>query len=165
MQESFLTSVRIVVPMALLMALGALIRRSGIIDRPTMRQLDRLLFRVFMPTLLFKNIYEMDISRGLSFGLMLFVGTSLLGLGLVALTVPRRITRDSAKAASIGQALVRSNYILFGLAIAESLYGEGNVGIVALLGAFTIPIMNALAVIVMETALAGRARLGPIAVS
>lgn len=165
MQESFLTSVRIVVPMALLMALGALIRRSGIIDRPTMRQLDRLLFRVFMPTLLFKNIYEMDISRGLSFGLMLFVGTSLLGLGLVALTVPRRITGDSAKAASIGQALVRSNYILFGLAIAESLYGEGNVGIVALLGAFTIPIMNALAVIVMETALAGRARLGPIAVS
>jgi len=40
--------------------------------------------------------------------------------------------------------------ILFGSAVAESIYGEGNIGIVMLMGAFAVPFFNALAVILLE---------------
>ena len=57
MFESFLVALRVVIPMALLMGVGAGIRMAGIIDRTTMRSVDKMTFRVFMPALLFKNIY------------------------------------------------------------------------------------------------------------
>ena len=34
MFDSFLVALRVVIPMALLMGIGALIRRAGVIDRP-----------------------------------------------------------------------------------------------------------------------------------
>ena len=55
MLDSFLVALWVVVPMALLMVVGVLVRKVGFIDRPAMKQFDRLLFRLFMPTLLFKN--------------------------------------------------------------------------------------------------------------
>ena len=63
MLESFLAALRVVLPMALLMALGAGVRAAGVIDRTAMRSVDKLTFRLFMPVLLFKNIYETDLAQ------------------------------------------------------------------------------------------------------
>ena len=57
MLESFLVALRVVVPMALLMAVGAGARKAGWMDRPTMRSMDRLTFRLFMPVLLLSLIH------------------------------------------------------------------------------------------------------------
>ena len=62
MLESFLAALEVVVPMALLMLVGAGARKAGVVDRPAMRNVDKLTFRIFMPVLLFKNIYETDLS-------------------------------------------------------------------------------------------------------
>lgn len=51
MLASFLTATQVVVPMALLMLLGAGLRKAGLTDRSTMRSVDKLLFRFFMPVL------------------------------------------------------------------------------------------------------------------
>ena len=64
MFESFFVALRVVAPMALLMGLGVVIRCAGITDRSTMRAMDKVCFRVFLPLLLFKNIYETDLSSG-----------------------------------------------------------------------------------------------------
>ena len=40
MRENFLAALGAVLPMALLMALGAGTRRAGVVDRPTMRRSD-----------------------------------------------------------------------------------------------------------------------------
>lgn len=150
MLASFLTATQVVVPMALLMLLGAGLRKAGLTDRSTMRSVDKLLFRFFMPVLLFKNIYETDLTRSFTSKEALFVVAALLAVFPVALLVPRKLVKDHNQAASIGQAMLRTNYILFGIAVAESLFGEGNAGPVALLGTVIIPMTNALGVIVLE---------------
>lgn len=166
MLDSFLAAVRVVLPMALLMLLGAWARKAGITDRPTMRSVDKLTFRVFMPVLLFKNLYETDLSQGLSLREAVFV---LAALGLVifpiALLLPQRLVPDRPQAASIGQAMIRTNYLLFGVAVAESLFGEGNIGPVAVLGAIVIPMTNALSVVVLETGRQGNVRPGQLTLS
>ncbi|MEF9841359.1 MAG: AEC family transporter, partial [Raoultibacter sp.] len=44
----------------------------------------------------------------------------------------------------------RSNYVLFGLPIAKSLFGEANTGTTAVLIAFIVPLFNVLAVCALE---------------
>lgn len=165
MLESFLVALRVVVPMALLMAVGAGARKAGWMDRPTMRGMDRLTFRLFMPVLLFKNIYETDLTRSFAPREALFAVLALLVMFPAALLLPPRLVKNSGQAASIGQAMIRTNYILFGIAVAESIFGEGNIGAVALLGAIVVPMTNALSVIVLEVRRSGRAEPGKLALS
>lgn len=80
MPDSFLTAAGVVIPMALLMLLGVGLRKTGLTDRSTMRGVDNLLFRLFMPVLLFKNIYETDISQSFTPKEALFIAAALLAL-------------------------------------------------------------------------------------
>nr|WP_325184318.1 AEC family transporter [uncultured Oscillibacter sp.] len=165
MLDSFLTAAGVVIPMALLMLLGVGLRKTGLTDRSTMRGVDNLLFRLFMPVLLFKNIYETDISQSFTPKEALFIAAALLALFPAALLLPRKLVKDRRQAASIGQAMLRTNYLLFGIAVAESLFGEGNAGPVALLGTIIIPMTNALGVIVLELGRSGRASPGKVLTS
>lgn len=165
MLENFLVALRVVVPMALLMALGVCVRKVGLADRPTMRSMDKLIFRLFMPVLLFKNIYETDLSQSFAPKEALFAVAALLAAFPIALLLPRRLVKDRNQAASISQAMIRTNYILFGIAVAESIFGEGNIGPVALLGAIVVPVTNALGVIILELNRSGRASPGKLLLS
>lgn len=165
MLDSFLVALRVAVPMALLMAVGCIARKAGLTDRSTMRSLDKLTFRLFMPVLLFKNIYETDLSQNFEPRCILFSGAALTAIFLVALLLPPRLLPDRRQAASVGQAMMRTNYILFGIAVAESIYGRGNVGTVALLGAFAVPLTNAFGVVILEVNRSGRARPGQLLLS
>lgn len=165
MFDSFLVALRVVVPMAILMCVGAVIRRAGVIDRPGMRAMDRVTFRLFMPVLLFKNIYDTSLGEGMEGGEVAFAVAGLLLVFLFALLAPPKLVADHNKAAAIGQAIIRSNYILFGVAVAESIYGAGNAGSVALLGAVVVPVTNALAVVILEINRSGRANPGKIFIS
>ncbi len=162
MPDSFLVALWVVTPMVLLMAVGAGVRKAGLMDRPTMRKVDKLTFRLFMPVLLFKNIYETDLSQHFDLREVLFALTALLALFAFALLVPPRLVKGPAQAASIGQAIVRSNYILFGISVAQSIYGEGNTGPVALLGAIVVPLTNAMSVVILELGRSGQAGAGQI---
>lgn len=163
--DSFLAALRVVIPMAILMAAGSGVRRAGLVDRPTMRSVDKLIFRLFMPVLLFKNIYETDLSRNFDWREVSFAAAALLAVFAAALLIPPRLVRDRGQAASIGQAVVRSNYILFGVAAAESIYGAGGAGCVALLGAVVVPLTNALGVVILELNRSGRTSFGRLLLS
>lgn len=165
MLDSFLIALWVVVPMALLMAIGALVRKVGFTDRPSMKQFDRLTFRLFMPVMLFKNIYDTNISDAMNARLIGFAVAGMLLVFLLAFFAPPRLVRDGGKAASIGQAVIRSNYILFGTAVAQSIFGAEGLGTVSLLGAVAVPATNAFAVVILEKNRSGSAKPGQIAVS
>ena len=159
MSESFFAAVRVVTPMMLLMVLGWFTRIRGMITRPAMKEFDRILFRIFMPTLLFKNIYDMDFSQGFAVKEMIFSGICLTVLFFFSIMISRLLTNDGNKAASLGQAIVRGNYILFGVAVSEALYGEGNIGAVVMLSVLVIPAINIFAAIILELNRSGKSNI------
>ena len=148
--NSFLMAARVVVPMALMMAVGVLMRVTAVTDRPTMKKVDQIVSKVCMPLLMFQNIYTTDFAQLGGAGYFLYSAAGLFLLFLFGILVLPKIMREPPRAAAMGQALLRPNYILFGSAVAESIYGEGNIGIVMLMGAFAVPFFNALAVILLE---------------
>ncbi|MEG2176700.1 MAG: AEC family transporter [Oscillibacter sp.] len=160
--NSFWVALRVVAPMALLMGIGVLVRKARIVEPDTMRQMDKLTFRLFMPTLLFSNIYRANLAEQFSAKLVGFAAIGLMAIFALALLLPSRLEPDHNRAASIGQAMIRSNYILFGVAVAESLYGDGQAATVALLGTLVVPLSNALAVVILEINRSGKANPGKI---
>lgn len=158
MFESFMTALRVVVPLALLMGIGGLIRKTKVVDRPTMRKVDNLCFRLFMPTLLFTNIYESDLLHNIDGRGFLYVLICMLVIFFVAgIFLPRKLLADGGSAASVGQALIRPNYILFGIAVAKSIFGESGAGTVALFGAMIVPLINIFSTLILELNRSGSA--------
>lgn len=155
--ESLLMATQVVVPMAIMVGIGVLFRVFKIADAPTMKKVDNMIFKVFMPTLSFYNIYKTDFTQFDNIGYILYGVAVLMLLFLAAMVIVPRYVKPRATAASYGQAIFRSNYLIFGAAVAESIYGAGNIGIVTLLGSMAVPLFNAQAAILLETARQGSA--------
>ena len=150
MSHSLIVALSVVFPMAAYMLIGVACRRGGIIDRSTMKRFDVLAFKLFLSVSLFKNIYSADYSGGFSLKLVLAacLGASLLYV--FSRYFIGRCEKDANKAASLSVSLFRSNYSLFGLAVAQSLFGEDNAGAVSLLAAIIVPLTSVYSVIVFE---------------
>ena len=156
MSESFIAALTVVSPMMILMIIGWLCRTKGVITRPAMREYDRLIFRIFMPLLLFKNIYEIDFSGGIAYKEMVFTAVCLLILFALCLDCPRYLTKDPRKYSVLGQAIVRGNYVIFGVVVSEALYGEGNIGMVIMMSMIVVPMVNVFSAILLEAGRSGK---------
>ncbi len=150
--NGFWVAARVVLPMAIMMCVGVAMRMTKVTDRDTMKKVDQMVSKVFMPLLMFKNIYSVDLATFRGYGFFFYGIAGLVLLFVFGTFLLPKMMKNRASAAAMGQALLRPNYILFGSAVAESLYGEGNYGLVMLMGAFAVPFFNALAVIMLEIA-------------
>lgn len=155
--ESFLMAAQVVVPMAIMVGIGMLLRIFKVTDVTTMKNVDKIIFKLLMPTLMFYNIYKTDFSRLQNVGYILYGAAGLIILFLAAMLVVPKFVRPRPTASSYGQAIVRSNYLLFGVAVAESIYGAGNIGLISLLGAVAVPMFNALSAVLLEAGRHGTA--------
>ena len=81
---------------------------------------------------------------------MLYAFVSILVVLVLAWLIFVRLIADKKRLAVMIQGVYRGNFILFGLAIAGSLYGDAGLGIVSILTVVTIPTFNILAVIILE---------------
>ncbi len=161
--QNLLVSVQVVLPLILMMLVGVGVRRLNLADEQTLRKVDNIAFRIFLPILLFQNLYAVDLSQAFNPALIGYtVACVFLIFGLSMWLIPR-FEKDNKKRAAIVQTIIRSNFLIFGLAVAVSLYGEGNAASVALLGSVFVPLSNALAVFVLEYFRMGKVSFGKIA--
>ena len=143
--------------MAMMVGIGVLFRIFGLADGPTMKKVDGMIFNVFMPMVSFYNIYNTDFGQFQSVGYIVYGVAAMMVEFLFAMLVIPKYIKPMPTAASYGQAVYRTNYLIFGTAVAESIYGSGNFGMVTLLGSVTVPLVNAQAAIQLETARQGTA--------
>lgn len=132
------------VPVFLLIALGAGLRRLRVMDDAGWGGLERLSYFVLFPALLFTALYKAD-TAALSAGTMalaFLLGSlfSLAGMALLRRPVQAAFGLSPASYTSIYQAVTRWNGFV-ALAIAEKLYDAQAMAIVALaMAALIIPI-------------------------
>ncbi len=151
--ENFLLALNVVFPMFFLMMLGVILKRIKMVDERSLTVMNSLIFRVFMSTLLFLSVYNIgDLSAfsAKNLKLMLYAFVSILVVLVLAWLIFVRLIADKKRLAVVIQGVYRGNFILFGLAIAGSLYGDVGLGIVSILTVVTIPTFNILAVIILE---------------
>ena len=147
--ENLIVSLKVVTPLMIYMLLGALFRRQGVFSEQLTKELNGALGKAFIPFLMFRNIYQADLS-GLngSFGLYAAIA-NIAGWALFFLLFSLTMD-DPARVGSMTQCAFRSNAVIYGLPVAESLFGVGNTLEVALTVALCVPIYNVFSVLVLE---------------
>ena len=162
--DSLRVAAGVVLPMMLLMAVGFGSRVSGIATREAMRQFDQLLFRLFLPMLLFRSIYTA--STGIPDAkAVAFCYITLSVIFLVSMRYIPRYVPDGGKAASLIQSLGRANFTLYALAIVGWIYGDEGKAVAAMICSVVVPFTSAWSVVVLETNRSGSANVGKIVIS
>lgn len=148
--ENLMISANAVLPMCLVMALGYGTRRLGWLRREEISTINKIAFRIFLPCLLYYNIYCSDLSGSFDPLLMTHaVGGVLLTFGL-ALGYTLLTEKLPERRGVLIQGMFRSNYVIMGIPVATALLGADQLGTVSILIAVIVPLFNMLAVVVLE---------------
>ena len=72
LMESLWIALKIVAPLFLLMAVGYLIKVTGLMNETSVRQVNKTIFKIFLPLLVFLNIYKTDLAESFNSKLLFF---------------------------------------------------------------------------------------------
>lgn len=149
--ENIVLSFNVIAPLFFLMVIGYVIaNNTNLADKDLLKKANSLVFKVFLPCMLFKNIYQSNIREQMQGGLCFFAAGSLLLLFvLLCLIVPKVVRKENQQGVVI-QGIFRSNYVIFGVAVVENMYGPANTVTAAILSAVLVPMYNFLAVIALS---------------
>ena len=145
--DSLIFALGAVAPIVLLVVVGYFLKRLGFMNEKFAKDANKLVFRIFMPVMLFLNIYRMNDLSGVDFGFISYVVIALLIIFFVMIPVSIIIARKKNRRGVLIQAAFRSGYSLIGIPLAQSLYGAEGVAAASILSAAAIPLFNVLAVI------------------
>ena len=139
--ENLRISMNVVLPLFFCMALGYFLRRIKMVGETALNTMNSLVFKVFLPVLLFRNIYTTDLAEAFNPNLVLLSVSAIVLWFLILMLVIPRIIKDNPRRGVLVQGIFRSNFVLFGLPVAVSLFGEEGVGVTSLLVGIVVPLL------------------------
>lgn len=148
--ETFQLTFRALVPLFLIIALGYICKRVDIVKEEEQPRMSALGFKVFLPMLLFYNIYQFDATKSVGGRLLIFCIVGVLVVYTLSVAAAFLFEKRAERRGAMVQALFRSNYILLGLPLVSALYPEA-LGMASIVGAIVIPMFNVLAVVTLES--------------
>lgn len=150
MKEIFMFSFNAVMPILLLMLAGYALKMLHFADDAFFKKANALVFKLFLPVLLFVNVYEIDSLGNVNWSVVGYCLVAILVICLCGFTVSKAFFRKRDQIPVITQCVFRSNYAIIGIPLAESLGGAEAVAFASVLSAFSIPLFNTLAVIILS---------------
>ena len=150
MGKILLTAVNAVLPIVLLILFGYWLRRKEFLTEDFLRVGNKFVFRICLSVLLFINVYSIDGFGAISWDIVIFTSAVLCVLFLLGMGVAVATTPVSERRGVIAQCVFRSNFSIIGLPLAGALGGDAAVSVAAVVSAFSIPLFNIFAVIVLS---------------
>lgn len=148
--ENFIISLNVVLPLLCLMILGFALRKAGLFEESFLKKCNKLLFKVFLPTLVFYSLYHSDIRDVFDLRLLIYAAVGITVYFIILWLVSARLIKDPTVSATTVQGAYRSNCLIFGIPIATSLYGTAGVGPTALIACVMVPLYNIFSVLVFS---------------
>lgn len=144
-------TLEIMLPLLMMLLVGWLLRQTGLMKGDIASALNKLIFRLFLPVLLFNNIRSMDTANtpGLGFAAYLFLG--VLCIWLLAQVLVPRFVRDPRKQGVMVQGIFRTNFAILGIPLMEAMFGQSGMAAVTLALPVVIPLNNVLAVVALAS--------------
>ncbi len=148
--KDLIFSIGVIAPLFFMIMLGYALSQLKLLEKDFIKKTNKLCFRVFLPVLLFHNIYQTD--RGTVLNMRL-LGVTLVGILSVILVTSLMIVytiKAQERKGVLIQAIFRSNFILFGIPMVHNIFGDEGTGAAAMLIAIVIPTFNFAAVYILE---------------
>lgn len=148
--QYLILSFEVIFPIFFMLVLGYLIRELKLVAESGFKMFSRVTFYIFIPALLFINIYKSDLSNSLNVRLIVYAIISLFIMCLTLYFIIPRIIKDRWDQPVVMQGIYRSNFIIYGMCIVQAIYPNGDMGMVALLSAFVVPLYSVVTVLLFE---------------
>lgn len=145
----FVEIITLVLPVFLVVAVGYVVRKAGLVDMLFVSQLNRLVFYLALPLLLFYKIANADFSQ--SFNPQLVTGlfiANIAGCG-GAYLLAKLLRYPPANYGTFAQAAFRGNFAYVGLALVFNTYGEAGLAIGGMAVGFVVPLLNFLSILAL----------------
>ena len=131
--ENLIVSVNVVLPLFLMMALGYFLKAVRLYDDHVLNKMNNLVFKVFLPILLFVDLYSTDLESVFNPTLVLCAGGSVLAAFFLSMAYVCLTEKSNKIRGALIQGIFRSNFIIFGIPIARSIYGDNAASSAAIL--------------------------------
>lgn len=145
--ESFLFALGAVAPIVIMVAIGYFLKKIGLMQPTITKAVNRLVFHVFLPVMLFLNIYKVEDLAEMNLGYAAYVLTAIVAIFAIGIPLVMLVTKHKERRGVLLQGIFRSNFALIGIPLTKSLFGEAGVAVASLLAAVVVPLLNVLAVI------------------
>lgn len=146
--SNLIFSLNATMPLFIMMALGYILKRINFIDDNSASVMNRLVFRVFLPALLFIDLAKENFTAIWDGKLVLFCLVVTLLSIVIAFLISLVVSKDKADRGEIIQGSFRSAAATLGIAFMLNIYDSATA--VALMIVGSVPIYNITSVIVLE---------------
>ena len=140
----------IVLPVFLVIGLGFGLKRTGLAGPDFLFQLNRLIYYIALPGLLFYKIATADFSARFNGELLLGLAAAIFAVFLLTLGYGRLRNWSPALQGAFCQGAFRGNLAYVGLAIVFNAYGESGFTTAGILLGFLVPLLNFLSVLALS---------------
>lgn len=147
--ESFVFAANSVLPLIALIFFGYVLKRIGFLNENFLTVGNKLVFKIFLPVLLFYNVYNIQSLDQINWAFVLYGVCAIFLFFVVGMIVTPLFVKDKSQCGVIVQGIFRSNFALIGVPLATSLFGADGAASASVLSAFTIPLFNILAVVAL----------------
>jgi hypothetical protein len=145
--DSFIYSLNATVPVFLVMIVGGLLRKQGMLTKEFVSVANKFVFHIALPCKLLLDLAEIDIVHnfdikyiGFCFAVTLI---SILSIWILA----KKILKYPSEVGAFVQASYRSSAAILGVAFIENLYGNSGMAPLMMIG--SVPLYNIFAVVVL----------------
>lgn len=145
--ENLLFCLNATAPIFFTILLGCFFRNVGLMDGDFVKKMNRFVFKVALPVLLFEDLWTADIEslwdgKFVTFCAAFTVATALLSI-LLAYTLKNKEIRGE-----FAQAAFRSNIAILGVSFVQNIYGEA--GLASIMMVASVPFNNIFAVLILS---------------
>lgn len=147
MLNNLVFSLNATMPIFLMMVVGYILKKIKMLDERTTGVINKLVFRLFLPALLFSDLVSQDFVSIWDGGFVLFCFLSTL-ISIAVSALLSKVFGDSRSRGEFIQASYRSAAATLGIAFMTNVYD--NVSMVALMIIGCVPIYNIFAVLILS---------------
>ena len=148
--DSFNISFNAIAPITLIVIMGYLLKKYKFLDKPTIRNMNSLCFKFFLPILTFSNIIHTNVKEIIDTNLLIYIVLSIIIIIIISIIIVPFFEKDRKKQGSMIQGIYRSNFVILGIPLTSHIAGEKASAIAAILIMAVIPMYNFMAVIILS---------------
>lgn len=139
-----------VFPLLVYMLVGFFIKEKKWMSDSTMSQMNNLVFKIFIPMSILRNITRADMAGVNMWPIILYALLAVLLIFLLAWGFFIWFEPDKKRRSVLIQNTFRSNFVLFGLPLSQMILSGVGSGVTEVLIAFVVPWFNVLAVFILQ---------------
>ena len=145
--ENLIFSLNATIPIFLMMLLGMLFRKLGWMDEVFAAKMNKFVFLIPLPILLFEELATVDFSEvwDIKFIIFCFVVTAI---SITISTLISLLWKDRSIKGEFIQSTYRSSAALLGIAFIQNIYGTAGMAPLMIIG--SVPLYNVMAVVVLS---------------